>query len=111
MTLLEKDNQEAGKTLSKVIAKTWVDQEFKQRLILEPEAVLEENGLTLPSGVEVRVRETSCVESLTIIDVNLDSDSHQVYEIPLPPKPTELTDSQIQSWTDGDNIEDIMACL
>ncbi len=103
MTLLEKDNQEAQKALSKVIAKTWLDEKFKQRLILEPEAVLEENGLKIPCGVEVRVRETSSLESLASIDVNLDS--HQVYEIPLPPKPTELTDSQIQSWTDRDNPE------
>lgn len=111
MLLLMKDCPESQKALSKVVAQAWLDEGFKERFISEPVAVLKENGLTLPNGVTVRVNENSSAESLMSADINVDS--NQVYEISLPSKPTELTDSEVQSWSDIDDPEDppIVICL
>jgi hypothetical protein len=103
MPSLTKDCQESQRALSRLVAKAWLDEGFKERLLSNPAAVLEENGLTLPSGVEVRVNENTSLESIKNIDANLNS--NQVYEIPLPPKPAGLKDSQIQSWANGNDSE------
>ena len=103
MQLLAKDSQEVQKVLSKIVAKTWLDDGLKEQFLSNTNAVLEENGLTLPSGVEFRVNEN------TLVGIqNSTTDSHNsnvVYEIPLPTKPTGLTDQPIQSWSNGNNSD------
>ncbi|MET0712929.1 MAG: NHLP leader peptide family RiPP precursor [Jiangellaceae bacterium] len=42
---------------SKVIAKAWADDAYKQRLSDDPSGVLADAGITVPAGVEVRVVE------------------------------------------------------
>lgn len=66
----EKDHPEK---IRQIIAKTWVDEDFKQRLLLDPVATLNAEGLEIPAGLEVRVVE------------NTDS----VYHLVLPAKPTD----------------------
>ncbi len=103
MPLLTKDNPEAQKALSKIVAKTWLDEGFKEQFLSNTNAVLEENGVTIPSGVEFKVNENTLVG---IQKSTADSqDSNVVYEIPLPPKPTGLTDQPIQSWANGNNSD------
>ncbi|GAB4176873.1 MAG: hypothetical protein Fur006_08170 [Coleofasciculaceae cyanobacterium] len=103
MQLLAKDSQEVQKVLSKIVAKTWLDDGLKEQFLTNTNAVLEENGLTLPSGVEFRVNENTLVG---IQKSTADSqDSNVVYEISLPTKPTELTDRPIQSWSNGNNSD------
>lgn len=111
MLLLTKDCPESQKALSKVVAQAWLDEGFKERFISETVAVLRENGLTLPNGVTVRVNENSSAGSLMNADINVDS--NQVYEISLPSKPTELTDSEVQSWSDINDSEEpsIVICV
>ncbi len=110
MSVLTKDSQETQKVLSKLVAKAWLDEEFKQRFILEPATVLQENGLPLPSDAEVRVTDNSSLETPT--NTTLILESNGVYEITLPPKSAELTDSQIQSWVEGDNAEaSVVGCF
>ena len=104
MFLLTQDCPESQKALSKVVAQAWLDEEFKARFLSEPVAVLKENGLTLPNGVTVRVNEDSSEGNLMSADANVDG--HQVYEISLPSKPTEFTDSEVQSWSDIDDPEE-----
>jgi hypothetical protein len=53
-------NQEKQtKKMQKIIAKAWMDDEFKQRLQSEPKEVLGEEGLETPSGVEIRMVENT----------------------------------------------------
>ena len=107
MTLLTKDNQESQKSLSKIVAKTWLDEEFKSQLLSNTNTVLEENGLVLPSGVEFQVRENTIVGTL---DNAADSQQEQiVYEFPMPAKPAGLSDQQIQSWVSGNNPDSTVA--
>jgi hypothetical protein len=107
MPLLTKDNPEAQKALSKIVAKTWLDEGFNSQFLSNTNAVLEENGVTLPSGVEFRVNENTLVG---IQKSTVDSQgSNVVYEIPLPTKPAGLTDQPIQSWANGNNSDSPVA--
>lgn len=52
---------------SQIIAKAWIDEEFRARLIEDPRSVLAEFGFDTPEGVEIRVLEdTDKVRHLTI---------------------------------------------
>ena len=103
MPLLAKDSAESQKVLSKIIAKAWLDEEFNSQFLSNTKAVLEGNGLTLPSGVEFRVHENTLIGTLT--NKAASQDSNVVYEIPLPPRPTGLTDQPIQSWANGNGSD------
>lgn len=41
----------------KVIALSWEDESYRQRLLADPAAVLAEAGAELPQGVELRIAE------------------------------------------------------
>jgi len=40
------------------VAKAWADDALKQRLLSDPTAVLKENGIDVPEGVEIKVMES-----------------------------------------------------
>src|SRR5438105_14746299 len=40
-----------------MVARAWDDEDFRQRLVAEPEALLREEGFDLPEGIEVRIGE------------------------------------------------------
>jgi hypothetical protein len=108
--MLRDDWKEYQKSVSRLVARAWLDEEFKQRFISEPPAVLAENNLAVPEGVQVRVNEGASVGSITSLGAGLDSDV--VYEIPLPPKPEELEDTRIQSWAaGGDTVLEEAVCI
>lgn len=107
MQLLAKDSQEFQKILSKIVAQTWLDEGFNSQFLSNTHAVLEENGLTLPSGVEFKVHENTLVGIQKSTAAS--PDSNVVYEIPLPTKPTGLTDQPIQSWANGNNSDSFAA--
>ena len=54
---------------AQVLAKAWTDEQFQERLMLDPPSVLRQFGIELPAGVEVRFVENT----------------DQVRYIPLPP--------------------------
>jgi intein-encoded DNA endonuclease-like protein len=49
--------KEHRKNMAKVIAKAWSDESFKRKFLSDPKEVLEENGITLPAELEVKVIE------------------------------------------------------
>ena len=57
---------------SALIKKAWNDEAFKQRLLADPVAVFNENNLTVPEGMQLRVLE----------------DKPNLRHLPLPTKPT-----------------------
>ncbi|MGQ4650071.1 hypothetical protein [Lyngbya aestuarii] len=109
MQLLATDNRESQKVLSKIIAKTWLDEEFKQAFFSQTNSVLEKNGLTIPHGVEFSVNEHTLVGTQKNSPDSVNG--KVVYEIPLPNKPTGLTDEQLQSLASGDNSDASIALL
>jgi hypothetical protein len=56
-----------------LVARVWADPAFKARLLADPTAVLKEQGVEVPPGVEVRIAE----------------DTDQVVNLVLPQKPAE----------------------
>lgn len=59
--------QEEGKMVGEIIAKAWADPAFKERLLADATAVLREEGVVVPEGVEVRaVENTETVFHLVI---------------------------------------------
>src|SRR5262245_31048302 len=46
-----------GERWGQVVARAWTDEAFKQRLLADPAAALQEHGLAVPPGVTVRVVE------------------------------------------------------
>lgn len=98
MATLSQDSREAQKILYRLVAKAWLDETFKQRFVSETATVLEENGLTIPNGLQIKVNQNASAETLTST-VN-SSTSNEIYEIPLPPKPAGLKDEQLRSWSD-----------
>jgi hypothetical protein len=80
---------EDWKKWSQLVAQAWADEKLKQRLLDEPASVLQEHGIAVPAGVEVRVVENT----------------EKVSYLTLPAKPagevTELTSSQMRSVSGG----------
>ena len=85
--------QEILKKWSHVVAQVWADEKLKSRLLDNPAAVLRENGIEVPAGVEIRVVENTDI----------------VHYLVLPPKPldsaSELTPEQIDAVVGGELIE------
>ncbi|MDD2923574.1 NHLP leader peptide family RiPP precursor [Rhodoferax sp.] len=71
--------------MNQLIAKAWADEAFKQRLMADPVAVLRAEGLELPDGLSVKVLENT----------------EQLYHLVLPPKPTELSDDNLDRVSGG----------
>jgi hypothetical protein len=44
---------------AQIAARTWIDSEFKEQLLAEPEQTLRDNGIPIPSDVEVRIVENT----------------------------------------------------
>jgi hypothetical protein len=40
-----------------IVARAWDDDDYRKRLLAEPAAVLREEGIEVPPGIEVRVEE------------------------------------------------------
>ena len=45
------------KEWAKVIAQAWVDEEFKERLLADPKAVLKEQGIEFPENIKINITE------------------------------------------------------
>lgn len=79
------DAQGWERSFSQVVAQAWSDNDYRQRLLQDPEAVLGERGLTPPAGKQVRIVE----------------DTEDTVHVVLPAKPTELTDEQLDQAAGG----------
>jgi hypothetical protein len=55
---VKKAFQGKEKEWAKIIAQAWVDEDFKARLLADPESVLKENGIQIPDGMSARVVES-----------------------------------------------------
>ncbi len=75
-----------AKQYGQVVAKAWADDDFKQRLLADPAATLQAEGITVPQGVELRAVENT----------------DKVMYLMLPPKPSaELSDEQLDLVAGG----------
>ena len=106
---LTENYQAWEKALSKIVAKAWMDDEFHKRFISDPAAILREAGLILEDFVKVIVNQGS----KSVPAFKLAGEETAICEISLPPKPTDLTDEQMNSWVAGMvdlNNSDLFGC-
>jgi len=82
----EAQSIELSQKFGQVVARAWADDAFKARLLAEPNAVLQEEGLEIPPGIEIRVVENS----------------ENVIYLPLPATPGDsLSDEQLEQVSGG----------
>ena len=81
------NRDEQTKKMQQIIAKAWMDEGFKQKLLSEPAEILREEGIELPPGVEIRMVE------------NTDN----VFHFVLPAKPVGdvISDDQLEKISAG----------
>ena len=79
------DQQERATGWAEIVAQTWQNPPFRQRVLTDPSSVLRERGIELPAGVQVRVVE----------------DTDETIHLVLPPPPGELSDEQLDELAGG----------
>ena len=83
------EGSETMKQWSQLVAEARGDEKLKQRLLDDPKGVLQEHGIEVPAGVEVRVVE------------NRDKASSMALEAKLAGEATELKASQLSGVAGG----------
>ncbi|WP_027183154.1 NHLP leader peptide family RiPP precursor [Desulfovibrio inopinatus] len=58
---------EQQKQWARIVAKSWADEEFKQRLLSDPTTVLAEEGVSFPAGAKVSVLEAKENEAVLVL--------------------------------------------
>ncbi len=79
------NQEERGKKMSQLIAKCWVDEGFKKKLLADPAATLKAQGVELPAGLSVKALENTA----------------QVFHLVIPAKPTDLSDEDLDKVAAG----------
>ena len=77
-------HEEQTRRIENVVAKAWIDDVFKYKLLSDPARVLKAEGVLIPQGVEVRILE----------------DTDNVLHVVLPKKPSgqELSEAQFKVY-------------
>lgn len=68
-----------------VVAQAWSDDAYRQRLISDPAAALEAQGMAVPAGKQIRIIE----------------DTDDTVHVVLPARPTELSDEELDQAAGG----------
>ena len=80
--------------LAQLVAKTWTDENFRQRFLAEPMAILRETGTIFEGSVKVITNEASSASSIQVCPEG----GTTVYEIALPSKPKDLDEETLNTW-------------
>ncbi len=86
MAMSREQQEEQAKAYGRVVARAWSDAAFKQQLLANPAAILRENGVDVPEGMQIQVHEATATQA------------HFV----LPPKPFEISDEQLDAVAGGE---------
>jgi len=79
------DAQDYQRKWGQIVAQAWSDDSFKQRLLADPAAVMAEQGLTAPTGKQLRIVE----------------DTADTVHVVLRAKPDELSDDELDQAAGG----------
>jgi hypothetical protein len=77
-----------GQKMAQIITKCWSDAAFKAKLLVDPAAVLQAEGLPVPAGMRIKVVE----------------DTPQRVHWVLPARPTDLSDTQLDALAGGRSL-------
>jgi hypothetical protein len=97
--------RQVGDQVSQLIARAWLDSEFQERLIADPKATLEGEGIEIPEGLQVTIDRST-------IDWSIGSRAGDVvWTIPLPPRPADISEEQLSAWARGDFSQQNITCV
>ena len=86
MAIEQAQMPEYAKQYGRLVARAWSDEAFRQRLLAEPAAVLAEQGIDFPPGLEVRLHEdTPTLVHLTLPPPSEDPSAERPDQAPLAP--------------------------
>jgi len=74
--------------LHQILARCWTDAAFKARLLADPVAVLQAEGVRVPAGVQLRVLENTA----------------QVAYLVIPSRPADLSDQVLNDVVGGGDV-------
>jgi hypothetical protein len=74
----------SGKPWSRIVARAWADDDFRDRLLSDPRAVLQEHGIETEGDVRVSVAEAGEPEA-----------PDDVLHLILPPPPSDLSEEEL----------------
>lgn len=94
---LQQGWEEFGNQISKLIARAWLDENFKQQFMDAPKETLASNGIVISEGIEVEIDPDSFSWKIEQIE----GSNRAVYKIPLPPKPSEINEVELTKWSEG----------
>jgi hypothetical protein len=100
MSLMDQNWQNMGKDISKAIAKAWLEPAFRSRLLTDPKGTLEGEGMSFASGISLRAEENTFAWKIEPVSTY---SSNAVIIVPVPPRPAEVTDTELKTWVDGGN--------
>ncbi len=83
--------------VARLIGRAWLDEALYRRLVNEPAATLRDNGLILEDFVEVRINQDR--DAVPVLQGT--QGETVIYVLPLPPRPDDLTDEQINDFIEG----------
>ena len=81
------EHEQHARKIEKIIAKAWMDEGFKQRLVADPAKTLKEQGVETPAGVKVQVVENTA--------------KMQYLVLPMKPPSAEMSDEQLKQVAAG----------
>lgn len=55
------------KVWAKIVAKAWADEDYKQRLLVDPAAVLKAEGIEVPEGVSFKCLEATETQAFLVL--------------------------------------------
>jgi len=82
------DREEVGRIMGQIVARAWTDDTFRQRLLADATAVLRDEGIEVPEGLEIRVLENT----------------GKLFHLVLPSKPAsfrQLNDEELEAVAGG----------
>ncbi|MCU0518404.1 MAG: hypothetical protein MUC60_16365 [Oscillatoria sp. Prado101] len=95
--VLKREWRQIVNQVCQLIARAWLDENFKAQFIANPRQILEEAGIDVPDGLEVRIDESAYIWSVQ----QSEEVSGAVWTIPLPPKLADVTDEQLTDLIQG----------
>jgi hypothetical protein len=98
---LHQNWQDMGNQIAKAIAKAWVDDNFKKRLLANPQKTLEGEGIQFAPGETVQIDQTT---STWRIEPSSATGTKAVVTIPLPPKPDDVTTEELEKMISSDDV-------
>jgi hypothetical protein len=84
---MNQENQ--ANKIHRIIARCWSDEDFKKKLLADPLAILQADGVILSPDVTVTVLE----------------DTAELLHLVIPVNPTELSDEDLNRIAGGDSID------